>query len=96
MYSQLVSNLRKASVPVKELRGAGAVAITLAAGRIVALAFSKAEPNLLWTHPDLGETGLAQAHPAQLVGGIGGDRLWFSPELRYHWVGKPDWHGLAN
>jgi hypothetical protein len=72
------------------------VAVTLAAGRIVALAFSKDGPNLLWTHPDLGDTGLVKANPARLMGGIGGDRLWFSPELRYHWVGKPDWHGLGN
>lgn len=96
MYSQIVSDLEKASVPVKELHGPGVVAVTLAAGRIVALAFSKDGPNLLWTHPDLGDTGLVKANPARLMGGIGGDRLWFSPELRYHWVGKPDWHGLGN
>jgi hypothetical protein len=96
MYSQIVSDLEKASIPVRELQGRGVVAITLAAGRIVALAFAHDEPNLLWTHPDLGATDLAKANPAQLVGGIGGDRLWFSPELRYHWVGKPDWQGLGN
>ena len=47
MYSQIVSDLEKASVPVKELHGPGVAAVTLAAGRIVALAFSKDEPNLL-------------------------------------------------
>lgn len=94
MYSQIVSNLRQASVPVEELHGPGVVAITLAAGRIVALAFSKDEPNLLWTHPDLGDPALVKGN--RLVGGIGGDRLWFSPEPRYHWIGEPDWHGLAN
>ncbi len=41
MYLQTVSDLRKASVPIRELPGPGAVAVTLAAGRIVALAFSK-------------------------------------------------------
>jgi hypothetical protein len=96
MYSQIVSDLEKASVPVKELHGPGVAAVTLAAGRIVALAFSKDEPNLLWTHPDLGNTALVKTNPTQLMGGIGGDRLWFAPELRYHWVGKPDWHGLGN
>src|SRR3979490_905560 len=101
MYSQIVSDLETASVPVKELHGPGGpagdvaaaaapvVAVTLAAGRIVALAFSKDGPNLLWTHPDLGDTGLVKANPARLMGGIGGDRLWVSPELRYHWGGKP-------
>jgi hypothetical protein len=93
MYLQTVRDLRKASVPVRELPGPGAVAVTLAAGRIVALAFSDAGPNLLWTHPDLGRmTG----HPGQLVGGIGGDRLWFAPELHYHWLGEPDWQHLTN
>ena len=94
MYSRIISDLEKASVLVKELHGPGAVAVTLAAGRIAALAFSKDEPNLLWTHPDLGDAALVRANG--LVGGIGGDRLWFSPELRYHWVGKPDWRGLGN
>src|SRR5579864_868832 len=68
MYSQIVSDLEKASVPVKELHGPGVVAVTLAAGRVVALAFSKDGPNLLWTHPDLGDTGLVKANPARLVG----------------------------
>jgi hypothetical protein len=94
VYSRIVSDLQKARVPLKELHGPGAVAVTLAAGRIVALAFSKDEPNLLWTHPDLGDAALVQANG--LVGGIGGDRLWLSPEWRYHWLGQPDWHGLRN
>ena len=96
MYSRIVRDLEKASVPVRELHGPGVVAVTLAAGRIVALAFAEDEPSLLWTHPDLGAGDLVTANPAQLTGGIGGERLWFAPELRYHWVGKPDWHGLGN
>jgi hypothetical protein len=94
MYSRIISDLHKASLPVKELHGPGAVAVTLAAGRVVALAFANDAPNLLWTHPDLGDAALVRANA--LVGGIGGDRLWFSPELRYHWIGKPDWRGLGN
>jgi hypothetical protein len=94
MYSRIVSDLEAASIPVEELHGPGVAAVTLVAGRIVGLAFSVHEPNLLWTHPDLGDTGLVKAN--RLVGGIGGDRLWFSPEARYHWIGKPDWQGLGN
>jgi Family of unknown function (DUF6786) len=94
MYSRIISDLVKASVPIKELHGPGVVAVTLAAGRIAALAFSKGEPNLLWSPPGLGDTGLVKAN--RLPGGIGGERLWFSPEPRYHWVGAPDWHGLGN
>jgi hypothetical protein len=103
MYSQVLSDLQRASIPVRELHGPGVpagdvtaaavpvAAVTLAAGRLVALAFSKDSPNLLWTNPDLGRLP-GDAGP----GGMGGDRLWFSPELRYHWLGEPDWHGLTN
>ena len=94
MYSRIVSDLRNAAVPLEELHGPGVVAVTLAAGRIVALAFSRNEPSLLWSHPDLGDAALVKAN--RLVGGIGGDRLWFAPELRYHWLGEPDWRGLGN
>ena len=94
MYARIVADLRQASVPLRELPGPGAVAVTLAAGRIVALAFSRDEPNLLWTHPDLGDAAAVRGN--RLVGGIGGDRLWFAPELRYHWLGAPDWLGLGN
>ncbi len=91
-YSQVVNDLSKASIPIRELRGKGSVAVTLAAGRIVALAFSQSGPNLLWTNPELENAAMSE----KLIGGIGGDRLWFSPELHYHWTGKPDWEGLHN
>ena len=58
VYSQVVSNLKKASIPIKELHGRGQVTVTLAAGRIVALAFSEDGPDLLWSNPKLGNTAL--------------------------------------
>jgi len=103
MYSQVLGDLQRASLPVRELHGSGVpagdvtdaaapvAAVTLAAGRLVALAFSRDSPNLLWTNPGLGRV---PGDPGQ--GGIGGDRLWFSPELLYHWLGEPDWRGLTN
>ena len=96
MYAQLINDLAKASIPIRQLQGAGAVAVTLAAGRIVALAFSQDGPNLLWTNPEIADIGKVKAAPGKLAGGLGGDRLWFSPELRYHWAGKPDWRSLSN
>jgi len=95
-YSQVVADLSRASIPIRELHGPGNVAVTLAAGRIIALAFSRNGPNLLWSNPELKNTDRVRSAPGKLVGGIGGDRLWFSPELRYHWTGKPDWHSLHN
>lgn len=95
-YSTVVMDLKKASVPIKELEGEGYVAVTLAAGRVVAMAFSKDGPDLLWSNPQLSETARVKASPGKLVGGFGGDRLWFAPELDYHWDGVPDWQGFTN
>jgi hypothetical protein len=96
MYSQVIGDLMKASVPIRELHGRGYAAVTLAAGRVVALAFSKDGPNLLWSNPELENTNKVKTAPEKLVGGYGGDRLWFSPELSYHWNGKPDWRAFSN
>ena len=96
MYSQLITDLTNAGIQVRQLHGNGHVAVMPAAGRIIALAFSEGGPNLLWSNPALGDTALVKATPEKLAGGFGGDRLWFAPELRYHWLGKPDWRGLQN
>lgn len=89
--------LEAAGLPIREIKGAsGCAAVTLAAGRIVAFAFSEAEPNLLWTHPDIEHPDIVANRPETLAGGIGGERLWFSPELDFHWKGKPDWTTFAN
>lgn len=95
-YSDVVGNLLRASVPIRQLGDHGRVAVTLAAGRIAAIAFSQDDTNLLWSHPQLSNSDLVKNHPEQLVGGIGGDRLWFAPELAYNWDGKPDWETFAN
>jgi hypothetical protein len=95
-YKTVVNNLRKASVPTRELEGEGYVSVTLAAGRVVAMAFSKDGANLLWSSPQLDNTHAVETAPETLVGGFGGDRLWFSPELDYHWSGAPDWKGFTN
>jgi hypothetical protein len=96
VYSQIIDALEKASIPVRQLHGQGCAAVTLAAGRIVALAFSQHGPNLLWSNPELANAAGVKGAPEKLAGGIGGDRLWFSPELRYHWSGAPDWRDLSN
>jgi len=95
-YSEVMGNLVKASIPVRQLGTDGRVAVTLAAGRVVAMAFSPEGQDLLWSNPQLADTPLVKNSPEKLVGGFGGDRLWFSPELRYHWDGKPDWSTFSN
>jgi hypothetical protein len=95
-YSTVVNNLTKASIPVRELEGEGLVAVTLAAGRIVAMGFSREGPDLLWSNPQLADTTVLETAPENLVGGFGGDRLWFAPELDYYWNGAPDWRGFTN
>jgi hypothetical protein len=95
-YAQVSAHLRKASIPVAELGSDAKVAVTLAAGRVVAMRFSNEGKNLLWSNPLLSDTQLVKMHPEKLIGGYGGDRLWLSPELIYSWDGKPDWKAFAN
>lgn len=95
-YANIVSDLRRAGVPVEDLGTTAKVAVTLAAGRVIAMAFSSEEENLMWSHPRLGDTALVTNHPQMLHGGFGGDRLWFAPELAYHWHGEPDWNCFSN
>jgi hypothetical protein len=95
-YSDVVDALLKADVPIRQLQGPGNVAVTLAAGRIVAMSFSPGDTNLSWSNTELLDTHLVRSHPERLVGGFGGDRLWFGPEIAYHWKGPPRWDTFAN
>lgn len=95
-YSSVVDSIREARLPVHEIGTAGRAAVTLAAGRIVALAFSAHDLNLFWSNPGIGAARLSNESCGSLPGGLGGDRLWFSPELAYHWDGTPDWQTLNN
>jgi Family of unknown function (DUF6786) len=95
-YESVVGFLRRASVPLQEMQGNGHVAVMEAAGRIIAISFSRTSENLLWSNPLLSDTLLVKYHPDQLVGGFGGDRLWFAPEVDYHWDGPPRWDTFEN
>jgi hypothetical protein len=95
-YEQLTAELKAANIPLGELVGDGCVAVTPAAGRIIGLAFGRDEPNLLWTHPMLTDADLVVNRSEKLNGGIGGDRLWFAPELSYNWSGEPNWQTFSN
>lgn len=95
-YADIVSALFRAGIPRRELHGAGHVAVVPFAARVVAMAFTSDGPNIFWSHPRLTESELVKDHPERLVGNIGGDRLWCSPEVRYFWDGAPDWQNLSN
>jgi hypothetical protein len=95
-YARVVGDLEAAGVPLRQLRDGGCAAVTPAAGRIVALAFTADGENLLWTNPQISDAVLLRATPEKLVGGLGGDRLWFAPELDYHWRGVPNWQTFEN
>jgi hypothetical protein len=95
-YQQVVDALRAAENPVKELTQQGRVAVSLIGGRVIGMAFSGEDENLFWSNPQLSDTNLLRSHLDQLSGGIGGDRLWFSPEFAYHWEGKPDLVNFKN
>lgn len=95
-YLDVVGALSKADIPVRELQGLGCVAMTPLAGRIVAMAFSREDANVLWTNPQLKDAALVKNRPEKLIGGIGGDRLWFAPEVDYHWNGPSRWDTFEN
>jgi hypothetical protein len=95
-FNQIIEMLSAAGVPTRQLTGGGNVAVTPVGGRIVALAFSPTDPNLFWTNPELVNADLVRNHPEKLAGGLGGDRIWFAPELDYHWRGTPDWNTCSN
>ncbi|MCK1589089.1 hypothetical protein [Bradyrhizobium sp. 169] len=95
-FAATVSALEAAHIPVKTVTDAGALALTTNGARLIALSLGEAGENLLYTHPRLAESDLVCNHPEELPAGIGGDRLWFSPEVRYHWRGTPDWVNFSN
>lgn len=93
--AEVARRLHQAGVSTWKL-GDGRVVVTSAAGRVVAMAFAADGESLLWSHPQLIDTATVRSNPEKLTGGFGGDRLWFAPELDYHWDGEPDWQGFAN
>jgi hypothetical protein len=95
-FGEVIGALSKAEVPVKELPGRGCAAVTPSGGRLVAFGFQRDAPNLLWSNPEISNTQLLRDHPDDLVGGLGGDRVWFGPEIDYHWNGRPDWERFSN
>ncbi|MGY4230166.1 hypothetical protein ACVMIH_007527 [Bradyrhizobium sp. USDA 4503] len=95
-FAATVSALEAAHIPVKTAADVGALALTTNGARLIALSLDEASENLLYTHPRLEESDLVCEHPEELPAGIGGDRLWFSPEVRYHWRGAPDWVNFSN
>jgi hypothetical protein len=96
IYADVVSALSRLGMPMRQLDGAGHITVIPAAGRVVAMAFTPHGPNLFWSQPQLGNSEIAQNEPQKLIGGVGGDRLWFAPELDYHWNGVPDWENFFN
>ncbi|MBI1929594.1 hypothetical protein HYR99_35775 [Candidatus Poribacteria bacterium] len=95
-YQTIVDQLRAADHRIEELTYQGRVAVSRIGGRVVGMAFSSEGENLLWSNPQLSDTELLRNHPEQLVGGIGGDRLWFAPEFAYHWEAEPDLVNFKN
>jgi hypothetical protein len=94
-FSSVVASVA-ASAPVAQLGDLGNVAVSPVGARVVAMAFAPNDENLFWSNPQLNQAEVLRDHPESLVGGIGGERLWFSPELAYHWNGEPDWETFSN
>ncbi|QGZ94942.1 hypothetical protein [Terricaulis silvestris] len=95
-FAATVAALERANIPVEAACDQGCMALTTHGARLIGLSLSERDENLLYTHPRLEETEVVIHRPEVLAAGIGGDRLWFAPELRYHWRGAPDWVSFSN
>lgn len=89
-YEQTIAYLEELGVPLIELCDAEMRALLTPLGaRVMAVAGKGLPQNPLFVHPGL--TSFRDRLAACFVGGhgIGGDRLWLSPEYRYYWKGDP-------
>jgi hypothetical protein len=59
-------------------------------GRVLALAPTGSDENVLWLNPNLERCRSAADLAKVGAGGIGGLRLWQAPEAAYMWNGSPD------
>ncbi|MEI8310899.1 MAG: hypothetical protein WCH98_09095 [Verrucomicrobiota bacterium] len=88
---QTAAYLEELDVPLIELRDAETRALLTPLGaRVMAIAGDGLPENPLFVHPGL--KPFRDQIGARFVGGhgIGGDRLWLSPEYRYYWNGTPN------
>jgi hypothetical protein len=89
-YDRVASYLRSLKTPLIELRDAHHRALLTPLGaRVMAVDGPGLNDNPLFVHPGLESFG--EEINSRFVGGhgIGGDRLWLSPEYRYYWKGEP-------
>ncbi len=96
-WLETVDYIDRLGIACHELRGAGGRALVTPLGaRVIALTWDGESHNPLYVHPGL------MAHREQLGqrfapgGGMGGDRLWLSPEYRYFWTGEPRLDDFSN
>lgn len=97
VLSDIADALTKRSAPFLAMEarvpGTGALIATADCARVLAFARDMDSPSVFWCDPRL----LDQAGPGTPMGGpVGGERLWFGPEARYHWQGPPDWTRFTN
>ncbi len=89
-YDKTAAYLQDLGVPTLELRAGGTRALLTPLGaRVMAIAGEGWSRNPIFVHPGLAP--FRGQFSSSFVGGhgIGGDRLWLSPEYRYHWNGAP-------
>jgi hypothetical protein len=77
-------------------RDSGRALVIEDGARVLALSPSGSDHNVLWNHPALRTCTSRKDFSTVGLGGMGGIRLWHSPEIAYMWKGAPQPETFAN
>lgn len=88
-YGQIRSTFKDAGYEWFDSNRTGWAGVCPLGGRVMAFAFAEEEENLFFVSPEIEDTDALRRDPVSMIGGPGGDRLWFAPEFAFKWEGSP-------
>jgi hypothetical protein len=96
-YAQIRATFKEGGHSWFELNQTGWAGVCLLGGRVMAFAFAEEEETLLFISPEIDNLETLRRDPVSMIGGPGGDRLWFAPEFAFKWEGSnPDVEKFSN
>lgn len=94
----LVETLSRLGVPfaILESEDKGSAVVVEDGARVLALYPPGGKSNVFWLHPGLKDCKSRDQIARLGIGGVGGLRLWHSPEIAYMWDGNPEAESFSN